>query len=80
MHAHICIGQIKALTFPPPAYPGHLTPLLSLDGEFGLYPRFHVKSLGTFHCMWQAIVADVVLEDFHGRDCAFVANWLQGKS
>ena len=24
-------------------------------------------------------MADAVLEDFHGKDCAFVANWLQGK-
>ena len=22
---------------------------------------------------------DAVLEDFHGKDCAFVANWLGGK-
>ena len=35
MHAHICIGQIKASTPPPPpprAYPEHLTPLLSWGG------------------------------------------------
>ena len=25
-------------------------------------------------------MADAVLEDFRGRDCAFVANWLPGKS
>ena len=49
-------------------------------GEFESYPRFHVKSLGAFHCTWWAIMADTVLEDFRGRDCAFVANWLQGKS
>ena len=24
-------------------------------------------------------MVDVVLEDFPGKDCAFVANWLQGK-
>ena len=24
-------------------------------------------------------MADAVLEDFRGKDCAFVANWLQGK-
>ena len=24
-------------------------------------------------------MADAVLEYFHGKDCAFVANWLRGK-
>ena len=28
----------------------------------------------------QAIMADAVLEDFCAKDCAFVVNWLQGKS
>ena len=42
-------------------------------GEFELHPRFHVKSL-----VWRAVMGDVVLEDFLGNDCAFVANWLQG--
>ena len=42
-------------------------------GEFELHPRFHVKSLA-----WRAM-GDAVLEDFRGKDCAFVANWLQGK-
>ena len=44
------------------------------DGEFELHPRFHVKSLA-----WRAIVGDAVLEDFPGKDCAFLANWLRGK-
>ena len=44
-------------------------------GEFELHPRFHVKSLA-----WRAIMGDAVLEDFRGKDCAFVVNWLQGKS
>ena len=39
-----------------------------------LHPRFHVKSLA-----WRAIMGDAVLEDFRGKDCAFVANWLRGK-
>ena len=26
--------------------------------------------------VWQAIMGDAVLEDFRGKDCAFVANWL----
>ena len=43
-------------------------------GEFELHPRFHVKSLA-----WRAIMGDAVLEDFRGKDCAFVANWLRGK-
>ena len=42
-------------------------------GEFELHPRFHVKSLA-----WRAM-GDAVLEDFRGKDCAFVANWLRGK-
>ena len=43
-------------------------------GEFELHPRFHVKSLA-----WWAIMGNAVLEDFRGKDCAFVANWLRGK-
>ena len=43
-------------------------------GEFELHPRFHVKSLA-----WWAIIGDEVLEDFRGKYCPFVANWLQGK-
>ena len=43
-------------------------------GGFELHPRFHVKSLA-----WRAIMGDAVLEDFRGKDCAFVANWLRGK-
>ena len=42
-------------------------------GEFELYPRFHVKFLA-----WRAVIRDAVFEDFRGKDCAFVANWLQG--
>ena len=80
-------------TPPPRAYPGHLTPLMSpgiwlseffrgwgiwspcfRGGEFEPHPRFHVKSLA-----WRAIMGDAVLEDFRGKDCAFVANCLRGK-
>ena len=43
-------------------------------GEFELHPRFHVTSLA-----WRATRGDAVLEDFRGKDCAFVANWLRGK-
>ena len=43
-------------------------------GEFELNPRFHVKSLA-----WRAIMGDAVLEDFRGKDRAFVANWFRGK-
>ena len=43
-------------------------------GEFELHPRFPVKSLA-----WRAIIGDAVLEDFRGKDCAFVTNWLRGK-
>ena len=76
MHAHICIGQIKASTPPPLPSPGiprafdtfavlgrrefdyHSLPGVgkfyphAKGGEFESYPRFHVKSLGAFHCMW----------------------------
>ena len=37
-------------------------------GEFELHPRFQVKAMG-----------DTMLEDFRGKDCTFVANWLRGK-
>ena len=68
---------------PPRAYPRHLTPLASREEriwlsessrgwEFELHPQFHVKSLA-----WWAVVEDVVLEDFRGKDCAFEANWLR---
>ena len=40
-------------------------------GEFELH---HVKSLA-----WRPIMGDAVLEDFRGKDCAFVASWLRGK-
>ena len=43
-------------------------------GEFELPYWFHVKSLA-----WRTIMGDAVLEDFHGKDCAFEANWLRGK-
>ena len=43
-------------------------------GAFGLHPQFHVKSLA----LW-AIMGDAMLEDFRGKDCAFVANRLRGK-
>ena len=43
-------------------------------GEFELHHRFHVKSLA-----WRAIMGDAELEDFRGKDCAFVVNWLRGK-
>ena len=43
-------------------------------GEFELQPRFHVKALA-----WRAPGASpAVLEDFRGKDCAFVAIWLRG--
>ena len=27
----------------------------------------------------RAIIGDAVLEDFRGKNCAFMANWLRGK-
>ena len=41
--------------------------------EFELHTRFHVKPLA-----WRAVMGDVVLEGFRGKDFAFMANWLQG--
>ena len=52
---------------------GEFDPHAFRGGEFELHPRFHVKSLA-----WQTM-GDVVLEDFRGKDCASVANWLRGK-
>ena len=43
-------------------------------GEFELHSRLRVKSL-----VWRAIMGDAVSEDFRGKDCAFVANWLRRK-
>ena len=82
----LCIGQIEASTCAPPGIPRAFDTLavpgrrefdyqsLPGGGEFELHPRFHVKSLA-----WRAIMGDAVLEDFRGKDYAFVANWLRGK-
>ena len=47
----------------------------------------HALGVGNLNCTldfmkslaWRAIMEDGVLEDFRGKDCAFVANWLRGK-
>ena len=82
---NLCIGQIEASTYPPPGIPRVFDTFaapgrrefddqsLPGGGEFELHPRFHVKSFA-----WRAM-GDAVLEDFRGKDCAFVANWLRGK-
>ena len=79
-----CIGQIEAATSPtgiPWAFDTFAVPgrrefdyqSLPSGGEFELHPRFQVKSLAvSYH-------GDAVLEDFRGKDCAFVANWLRGR-
>ena len=90
----LCIGQIEASTSPPPP-PGHLTPLPSWGGGnlitrvfqgvgnlipmcqgWGIWtaPLISCESLA-----WWAMMGDAVLEDFHGKDCAFVANWFTRK-
>ena len=51
-----------------------IEPTCFRGGEFELHPRFHVKYLAC-----RAIMGDAVLEDFRGKVCAFVANWLRGK-
>ena len=48
-------------------------PALGGGGKFELHPRVHMKSLAR-----RAVMGDALLEDFRGKDCAFVANWLQG--
>ena len=50
---------------------GEFDPHALGGGEFELH---HVKSLA-----WRPIMGDAVLEDFRGKDCAFVANCLRGK-
>ena len=71
----------------PRAYPGHLTSLPSL-GEGNLIIRIFqgmgnlnlsLDFMWNLYCKWQAIVENAVSEPFLGKDCAFVANWLQGK-
>ena len=42
-------------------------------GEFELHPWFRVESLARW-----AVMGDAVLDDFRGKGCTFVANWLQG--
>ena len=61
-------------TFPVPGRREFDDQSLPGGGEFELLPRFYVKSLA-----WWAIMGNAVLEDFRGKDCAFVANWLRGK-
>ena len=81
-------------SFNPPktslqAYPRHLTPLPSRGAGNLIITVF--QGMGNLNhsldfmwnlwalCMWPAIMVDEVLEDFRGKDCAFVANWLRGK-
>ena len=85
----LCIGQIEASTSPGIWHLCHhgeegiwlsessrgwgiWSPCVR-GGEFELHPRFHVKPLA-----WRAVMGDAVLEDFRVKDCAFMANWLQG--
>ena len=80
----LCTGQIEAATCPPSPWAFDTFAVLGRrefdyqslpgGGEFELHPRFHVKSLA-----WRAIMGDAVLEDFRGKDRAFVANWFRGK-
>ena len=74
---------------PLPAHSGHLTPLPSWGGG-NLNIRVF-QAVGNLNhsldfmwnlwalCTWRATMVDTVLEDFHGKNCAFVVNWLPGK-
>ena len=46
--------------------------------ETGVDPRLACRHL-LYVKSWRAIVGDAMLEDFRGKDCAFVASWLRGK-
>ena len=96
-----CNVSVKSkLQHPPPpprAYSGYLTPLPSWGGG-NLNIRVF-QAVGNLNhslnfiwnlwalCMWQAIMANTVLEDFHGKDCAGLKqafchiwrylNWIQ---
>ena len=42
-------------------------------GNLNCTLNIHVKSL-----VWRVVMGDALLEDFCGKDCVFVANWLRG--
>ena len=87
----LCIGQIEASTCPPQGIPRAFDTFAvpgrrefdcqSLPGGGEFDP--HALGVGNLNCnlylAWRAIMGDVVLEDYRGKDCAFVANWLLGK-
>ena len=53
---------------------GEFDPHALGGGKFELHPRFHEKSLAC-----RPIMGNAVLQDFRGKDCAFVANCLRVK-
>ena len=75
----------------PPPPPGHTPGIghLCRTGEEGIWLSESsggsgIWTIASILCeisghFSQAIMADAVLEDFRGKDCAFVVNWLQGK-
>ena len=82
----LCIGQIEASTCAPP---GHTPGIwhLGRPGEEGIWLSessrgweiWTAPSISSKFLAWRAIRGDAVLEDFRGKDYAFVANWLRGK-
>ena len=72
---HFCRPGEEGIWLPGPSRGWGIWSPFFRGGEFELHPPFHVKSLA-----WRAIMGGAVLEDFRGKDCAFVANWLRGKA
>ena len=75
---------------PSPFHRGHTLGIwhLCCTGEEGIWLSESSRGWGIWTSILceisgrfaQAIMADAVLEDFCAKDCAFVVNWLQGKS
>ena len=88
-----CNVSVKSkLQLPSPLHRGHTLGIwhLCCTGEEGIWLSessrgWGIWTIASILCeisgrFAQAIMADAVLEDFCAKDCAFVVNWLQGKS
>ena len=82
----------RSFNSPSPFHRGHTLGIwhLCCTGEGGIWLSessrgWGIWTIASILCeisgrFAQAIMADAVLEDFCAKDCAFVVNWLQGKS
>ena len=82
----------RSFNSPSPFHRGHTLGIwhLCCTGEEGIWLSessrgWGIWTIASILCeisgrFAQAIMADAVLEDFCAKDCAFVVNWLQGKS